>query len=85
MMTFQGIAVDSWVTYVEDCHLSCEVTGEQVQLCFGHNTGSLNLVTSEAGLRKLAVIAAEALTTLDRAAPDTLVDFRVQVVDHSGE
>ncbi|HWE88819.1 MAG TPA: hypothetical protein VG317_05080 [Pseudonocardiaceae bacterium] len=69
MFTSDGIAVNAWVTLDDSCSLSCALVGEQAQFEFGNSTGSLNLITSEIFLVRLAQIASKAVEKF-RAIPD---------------
>jgi hypothetical protein len=61
MDTFQGIALDVWVSIDGDCSMTSEVAKSEVQLEVGHNKGSLHLVVSEEGLARLVEMAGAAL------------------------
>jgi hypothetical protein len=77
VFTFQGISVDSYVMFGEECRVACQVNGPEIEIEFGHSAGSLHLVTSETGLAKLVDIVTETLALL-RALPDGApADFRV--------
>jgi hypothetical protein len=80
MLTHRGIAVDSWVVVDDDCDVQCEVNGDEAQFAFGHRTGSLNLVVSEALLGKLAHMATEAFTRLQEIPPGAESAFSVDPV-----
>jgi hypothetical protein len=77
VFTFQGIAVDSYVMFVEECSVSIQVNGPEIEINLGHNAGSLHLVTTEEGLAKLAAAINEALTLLRALPPDTPAEFTV--------
>lgn len=81
MLTYRGIAVDSWVVVDDECELKCEVAGDQAQFAFGHRTGSLNLVVSPVSLAKLARMATEAFTRLEAVPVGETASFSVNPVN----
>jgi len=61
MFTNGGVAVDAWVKIEGHCSLTCEVVADEAQFSFGHRTGSLELIASEAALETLVSVASDAL------------------------
>src|SRR6266567_5869685 len=62
VQTVQGISLDTWASLTAECDMSADVVGGQAQLQLGHQSGSLCLVTNEAGLAKLVRLASTVLT-----------------------
>jgi len=60
--TVQGISLDTWASLTAECAMSAELVGGQAQIQLGHASGSLCLVTNEAGLAKLLRLADSVLT-----------------------
>ena len=65
MFTHDGISVDSAVVVEGRCPLSCEAVGDQAQLTFGRNRGSLHLVLEEEALRSLLALGTNALKKIE--------------------
>jgi hypothetical protein len=61
MNTFMGISLDTWANVDGDCPIECEVVAAEAQIELGHRTGSLHLVMTESGLRRLVAVAGHAL------------------------
>lgn len=77
MLTMHGISLDTWASLTAECDMSADVVGDQAQLQFGHQSGSLCLVINETGLAKLIRLATVVLTQWQATDSGNRVAFSV--------
>jgi hypothetical protein len=51
-----GIGLGLWANVDGDCPIECEAVASEAQVELGHRTGSLHLVMTESGLRRLVAV-----------------------------
>jgi hypothetical protein len=60
MFTYEGIAVNAWVSLDSSCSVEPEVSGDELHVEFGSRSGSLRLVITQEMVDRLAVVFADA-------------------------
>ncbi len=63
MYTSRGITVDAWAKIEPDCHLEHYITGDDMQIEFGIETGVLHLVITDEMVDRLVAVFTDVQAT----------------------